>query len=53
MLLFVFNGFSLIGVLGFLVRSLEVVLRRVLIRLHLANVAPRVLAGAYGAEKAR
>src|SRR5262249_47705448 len=47
------TGFRLIGVLGFLLRQFEVCLRRVLLRLHLADVAPRRLAGVVGADKIR
>ena len=47
------NCFSLIGVLGFLVRLSEVRLRKVLLLMHLADVAPRRMAGAYGGVKIR
>jgi hypothetical protein len=53
MMQFVEKAFSLLGVLGFLVRSLEVVLRRVLLRMLLADVAPRRVAGVYGTAKIR
>src|SRR5262249_22729703 len=48
MLRTVARGFSIGGVLGFLLRPVEVRLRRVLLRLHLADVAPRRVAGAGG-----
>src|SRR5262245_26993568 len=45
------KGFSLVGVSGFLLRPFVVRLRRVLLRLHLADVAPRRVAGAGGTGK--